>query len=54
MNYIYNMGKDNFLKIENITSYKIFFHTFMYKTKWDMYHIPKNNEQNIIKIEKNK
>ena len=40
--------------IENITSYKIFFHTFMHKTKWEMYHIPKNNEQNIVKIEKNK
>ena len=39
--------------IENITGYKIFFHTFMHKTKWELYHIPKNDEQNVEKIEKN-
>ena len=39
--------------IENNTAYKIFFHTFMHKTKWDMYHIPKNNEQNVEQIEEN-
>ena len=33
--------------IENLTAYKIFFHTFMHKTQWNMYHIPKNNEQNV-------
>ena len=37
--------------IENITAYKIFFYTFMHKTKWSNYHIPKNNEQNVEKIE---
>ena len=39
--------------IENTTAYKIIFHTFMHKTQWNMYHIPKNNEQNVIQIEKN-
>ena len=37
--------------IENLTAYKIFFHTFMHKTQWNMYHIPKNNEQNVEQIE---
>ena len=39
--------------IENITAFKIFFHTFMHKTKWEIYHIPKNDEQNVEKIEIN-
>jgi len=38
--------------VENLTSYKIFFHTFMHKTKWENYHIPKNDHQNIEKIVK--
>ena len=38
--------------IEKLTAYKIFFHTFMHKTNWSNYHIPKNNEQNVEKIEK--
>ena len=39
--------------VENTTTYKIFFHTFMHKTKWDTYHIPKNYEQNVEQIENN-
>ena len=38
--------------IEKTTAYKIFFHTFMHKTQWNMYHIPKNNEQNVVQLEK--
>jgi len=37
--------------IETSTPYKIFFHSIMYKTQWDMYHIPKNDEQNVEQIE---
>ncbi len=39
--------------IEQSTTYKIFFHTFMHYTKWDVYHIPKNLEQNVEQIDKN-
>ena len=39
--------------IETTTAYKIFFYTFMHKTKWDIYHIPKNDEQNVEKIVEN-
>jgi hypothetical protein len=39
--------------IDNTTAYKIFFYTFMHKTKWDIYHIPKNDEQNVEKIVEN-
>ena len=39
--------------IESTTAYKIFFYTFMHKTKWDIYHIPKNDEQNVEKITEN-
>ena len=50
-----NNNKNN---LEQTTAYKIFFHTFMHKTKWDLYHIPKNNKDNveqiIIKKEDNK
>ena len=38
--------------IEQDTAYKIFFHTFMHNTKWDMYHIPKNNMEQVEKIKK--
>ena len=38
--------------IEQNTAYKIFFHTFMHKTKWDTYHIPKNNMDNVEQIKK--
>ena len=40
--------------IEKNIAYKIMFHTFMQKTKWDAYHIPKNNEQNVEQIEQKK
>ena len=38
--------------IEQNTAYKIFFHTFMHKTKWDIYHIPKNNMDDVEQIKK--
>ena len=38
--------------IEQDTAYKIFFHTFMHKTKWEIYHIPKNNMEEVEKIKK--
>ena len=38
--------------IENLTAYKIFFYTFMHKTKRNIYHIPKNIQQNVEKIKK--
>ena len=38
--------------VENTTAFKIFFYNFMHKTKWNIYHIPKNDEQNVEKIEK--
>ena len=38
--------------IEQNTAYKIFFHTFMHKTKWDIYHIPKNNKEDVEQIKK--
>ena len=38
--------------LEQSTAYKIFYHTFMHKTKWEMYHIPKNNKENVEKIKK--
>jgi serine/threonine protein kinase len=91
LNFVYNMGKANFLKffkifgedgdllpqvkrfikektihyletecsmeinpdIEKTTTYKIFFHNFMQYTKWELYHIPKNDEENVEQIEKN-
>jgi hypothetical protein len=37
--------------IEDLTAYKIFFRTFMHKTQWNRYLIPKNNEQNVQQIE---
>jgi serine/threonine protein kinase len=37
--------------IEKNTAYKIMFHTFMHKTNWNTYHIPKNIEQNVKQIE---
>ena len=92
LNYVYNMGKANFMKyfkifdengellpqvkrfiqektinyletecsmeinnnknLEQTTPYKIFYHTFMHNTKWDMYHIPKNNKDNVEQIKK--
>ena len=39
--------------IDNTTAYKIFFYTFMHKTKWEIYHIPKNDEQNVEKMTEN-
>ena len=38
--------------IEQNTAYKIFFNTFMQKTKWDIYHIPKNNNDEVEQIKK--
>ena len=38
--------------IEENTAYKIFFHTCMHKTKWEMYHIPKNNMDKVEQIQK--
>ena len=32
---------------EENTVYKIFFHKIMHKTEWNMYHIPKNDDQNV-------
>ena len=42
----------NNINIEQNTAYKIYFHTFMHKTKWDMYHIPKNNMDKVEQIKK--
>ena len=44
----------NNIDIEQNTAYKIYFHTFMHKTKWDMYHIPKNNMDKVEQIKKDK
>ena len=38
--------------IEKNPAYKIFFHTFMHKTNWDIYHIPQNYMDNVEQIKK--
>ena len=47
-----SMEINNNNKLEENTAYKIFYHTFMHKTKWEIYHIPKNNKENVEKIKK--
>ena len=47
-----SMEINNNTNLEETTSFKIFYHAFMHKTKWEMYHIPKNNSENVEKIQK--
>ena len=42
----------NINNIEQNTAYKIYFHTFMHKTNWDLYHIPQNNTDEVEQIKK--
>ena len=47
-----SMEINNKSDIEQSTAFKIFYHAFMHKTKWEMYHIPKNKTEDVEKIQK--
>ena len=47
-----SMEINNKADIEQTTAFKIFYHAFMHKTKWEMYHIPKNKTEDVEKIQK--